>query len=154
MKILRTYSSVVLVALAMALIFSSSRASGQNKAPVPKPQAAKPVDAAKPAQTAKPAQAVKPAESARGNVENGKRVYFKYGCFQCHGGEGQGGNAGSRLGPNPVPLEVFIDYTRTPAGGEMPPYKAKIVSDQELIDMYAFMETRPHSSVKNIPLLK
>jgi hypothetical protein len=37
----------------------------------------------------------------------------------------------------------------------MPPYTAKVVSDQELADMYAFLQSLPHPpSVESIPLLK
>jgi ubiquinol-cytochrome c reductase cytochrome c subunit len=132
MKIFRAYSSATLVAFAMALIFSPVRARGQNAA-----------------------QASKPSEAQAGNAENGKRVFTKYGCFQCHGREGQGSTmTGPRLGPDPVPLEVLTSYVRKPTG-EMPPYTAKVVSDQDLADIYAFLQARPHPpAAKTIPLLK
>jgi len=131
MKIFRAYSSAILVALAMALIFSPIRVRSQNTA-----------------------QASKSSEASAGNAENGKRVYIKYGCYQCHGLEGQGGSAGPRLGPNPIPFVAFNSYTRKPTA-EMPPYTAKVVSDQELADMYAFLQARPHPpAAKSIPLLK
>jgi hypothetical protein len=42
---------------------------------------------------------------------------------------------------------------RHPAA-EMPPYTSKIVSDAELADIYAFLESLPQPApVKNIPLL-
>ena len=31
-----------------------------------------------------------------GDGENGKRLYLRDGCFQCHGYAGQGGRAGAR----------------------------------------------------------
>jgi mono/diheme cytochrome c family protein len=124
-------STAALVALATALVFSPIRVRGQNTA-----------------------KASKPSEASNKNVENGKRIYIKYGCYQCHGYEGQGGNAGSRLGPDTIPLEIFISYTRKPTG-EMPPYTDKVVSDRELADMLAFLQSRPHPPVaKTIPLLK
>jgi hypothetical protein len=37
--------------------------------------------------------------------------------------------------------------------GEMPPYTAKVVSDQELADIYAFLKSRPHPpAAKELPL--
>jgi mono/diheme cytochrome c family protein len=49
---------------------------------------------------------------------------------------------------------VLARYVRKPTGG-MPPYTAKVMSDQELADIYAFLQSRPHPpSAKNIPILK
>ena len=45
-----------------------------------------------------------------------------YGCYQCHGYEGQGSSVtGPRLGPRPLPLAMFSWYVRRPTG-IMPPY--------------------------------
>jgi hypothetical protein len=41
-----------------------------------------------------------------------------------------------------VPLDVILRYVRKPTG-EMPPYTAKVISDQELTDIYAFLQSRP-----------
>ena len=30
------------------------------------------------------------ANTPRGNAENGKTLFMKFGCFECHGREGQG----------------------------------------------------------------
>jgi len=131
MKIFRVYSSANLMALAMTLIFSPIRVKGQNAA-----------------------QASKPSEASAGNAENGKRIYTKYGCYECHGLEGQGAVTGPRLGPDPIPLEAFTSYVRNPTGN-MPPYTAKVVSDQEMADLFAFLAARPHPpALKNIPILK
>src|SRR5262245_10675767 len=76
-----------------------------------------------------------------GNVENGKKIFAAYGCYQCHGYVGQGGGGGARLN-NPVPLNWpnFTKYVRHPAG-QMPPYTAKVVTDQELADIYAYLQS-------------
>jgi len=99
------------------------------------------------------ASASKPAKA--GNAENGKRLYTKYGCYECHGREGQGSTtSGPRIGPDPVPLPVLVFYLRNPAGG-MPPYTEKVVSDKELADIHAFLESLPHPpDARTIPLLK
>jgi ubiquinol-cytochrome c reductase cytochrome c subunit len=88
------------------------------------------------------AQESKSAAAPTGNVENGKRLFMKDGCYQCHGREGQGSvMSGPRLAPNPVPLEALLRYVRKPSG-EMPPYTEKVISDQELTDIYAFLQSR------------
>jgi mono/diheme cytochrome c family protein len=101
------------------------------------------------------AQESKPADAPAGNAENGKRIFTKNGCYECHGREGQGSNmTGPRIAPDPVPLDVLTRYVRKPTG-EMPPYTDKVVSDQELADIYAFLQSRPHPpAAKNNPLLK
>ena len=100
------------------------------------------------------AQAPKTGAAPAGNAQNGKRIYVSYGCYQCHGREGQGSAAtGPRIAPRPIPFPVFTQYVRQPAG-QMPPYTGKIVSDSELADIYAFLQARPQPpAVKNIPLL-
>ena len=88
-----------------------------------------------------------------GNAENGKRLYTSYGCYQCHGREAQGAPTGPRLGPDPMPFEAFVAYSRAPSG-DMPPYTAKVVSDADWADMYAFVKALPQPPpVKDIPLL-
>ena len=88
-----------------------------------------------------------------GNAENGKRLFTNYGCYQCHGREAQGGVAGPRLGPNPIPLQALIRYVRQP-GGQMPPFTARVVSDAELTDIHAFLRSLPQPRpAREIPLL-
>jgi ubiquinol-cytochrome c reductase cytochrome c subunit len=83
---------------------------------------------------------------------NGKKIFDKYGCYQCHDHDAKGG-AGARLAPNPLPFVAFSRYVRKPKG-EMPPYTSKVVSDQELADIYAFLKTIPvPPSAKSIPIL-
>ncbi len=86
--------------------------------------------------------------------QNGKRLYLNYGCYQCHGREGQGSTAtGPRIGPDPLPFPAFTEYIRRPTG-EMPPYTSKVVSDSDLAKIYAFLQSLPRPrAVKSIPLL-
>jgi len=88
-------------------------------------------------------QAFRPADDA---VERGRRMFMKIGCYQCHGREAQGASTGPRLGPNPLPLPAFTRAVRTPRN-EMPPYTVKILSDDELTNVYAFVGARsqPHT---------
>ncbi len=74
-----------------------------------------------------------------GDAQNGKKIFASHGCYQCHGYAAQGG-AAPRL--------------RQPTG-EMPPYTAKVLSDQQLADIYAFLRSVPQPpAVDSIPLLK
>ena len=84
------------------------------------------------------------AQSApAGNSEAGRQLFVRKGCYQCHGREGQGAPiTGPRLGPNPLALAAFLRAVRTPRA-QMPPYTDKIVSDAELADIRAFLDSRP-----------
>jgi ubiquinol-cytochrome c reductase cytochrome c subunit len=75
-------------------------------------------------------------------VENGRRVYLRTGCYQCHGREGQGSpTTGPRLGPPTSAFAAFEAWVRRPRG-EMPPYTRAVLSDADLADIYAFLRTR------------
>ncbi len=105
---------------------------------------------------AAPSAGAAPAANAQaapaGNVENGKKIFTSYGCWQCHGYAAQGG-AGARLAPRPIAFAALSRYVRRPTG-QMPPYTMKVVSDQELADIYAFLLTIPQPPAANtIPIL-
>ncbi len=91
---------------------------------------------------------------AQSNVDNGKRLFLKNGCYECHGYGGQGGAAGARLAQTKLSLATFTAFVRNPSPGGMPPYRAKIMTDQELADVYAYVKTFPDPPpVSSIPLL-
>lgn len=90
-----------------------------------------------------------------GNAQNGKKLFMSYGCFECHGREGQGAaqTGAARIGPPLLSFEGFRSYVRGPKN-QMPPYSAKAVPDQELADMYAYLKSIPMPPKgKDIPLL-
>ena len=87
-----------------------------------------------------------------GNVDNGKKTFLKNGCWQCHGYEGQGGLAGARLAQTKLNQTGFMSFVRNPPSGGMPPYRAKVMTDQELADVFSYVRTFPEPP-KNIPLL-
>ena len=101
------------------------------------------------------AQNPAPANAPRGNAENGRVLFAKFGCYECHGREAQGSTAtGPRLGPNTIAYNRFLSYIRKPAG-EMPPYTAKVVTDPQAADIYAFLQALPRPpAVESIPLLR
>ena len=90
----------------------------------------------------------------RGNAENGKKLFTTYGCYECHNyGASGGAGTGPRLAPRPIPFPAFTKEIRRPRA-EMPPYTAKVASDQDLADIYAFLLTIPAPpAVNTIPLL-
>jgi len=85
-----------------------------------------------------------------GSIERGKTLYVKNGCAGCHGLEGQGApTSGPRIGPNPLPLAAFIKYVRAPKN-QMPPYTGKVMSDQDLTDVHAFLAARPKPAAASV----
>src|SRR5579872_5536620 len=98
--------------------------------------------------------AVAPLLAQSPNAQNGRTLFTRFGCYQCHQREAQGAAAtGPRLGPHPIAYANFTKYVRQPTG-QMPPYTAKVVKDAELADIYAFLQSLPDPpAAKDIPLL-
>ena len=93
------------------------------------------------------------AQTPAGDAANGKRLFLRDGCYQCHGYGGQGGAAGARIAAIGLNAQGLIRYVRAPAG-QMPAYTDKVVSDQELTDIHAYLQTLPKAKpAKDIPLL-
>jgi ubiquinol-cytochrome c reductase cytochrome c subunit len=93
------------------------------------------------------------AASAAGLAEKGKAAFVQHGCWQCHGYLGQGGIAGKKLAPNPMPLEAMSAFVRN-SSGAMPPYQKAILSDADLADIHAYLQSLPKApDAKSIPLL-
>src|SRR6478609_10823474 len=90
------------------------------------------------------------------SAENGKAAFLKYGCWQCHGFQGQGSVAtsnGKVLAPDPLPWEGFSAFIRTSNTG-MPPYSEKVLPNSDLEDIYAYLASVPKpADYKSIPLL-
>jgi mono/diheme cytochrome c family protein len=106
------------------------------------------------AQKAAP-QSDKSDAASTGNAETGKKIFMKDGCYECHGREGQGAAqaSGPRIGPPQRFIRPFIKYVRQPTG-QMPPYTSAVISDQELTDIYAYLQSRSRATPsKDIPLL-
>ena len=87
-----------------------------------------------------------------GNADNGKRLFMRNGCYECHGTMAQGGT-GPHLAPRPLPVAALTAYVRKPGQG-MPPFSAKVMSDADVADVRAFLATLPEPPpVKDIALL-
>jgi mono/diheme cytochrome c family protein len=88
-----------------------------------------------------------------GNATNGKRLFLEKNCYYCHGTTGQGGRDGARLTNTALNADGLIRYVRKPAGA-MPAYTEKLISDQDLRDVLAYLKSLPAAkSPKDIPLL-
>jgi mono/diheme cytochrome c family protein len=94
------------------------------------------------------------AAEPREDAVEGKRLFLAYGCYQCHGTTGAGGGmAGPKLAPNPLPVEVIKAKLRT-ASGRMPVYTAAVLTDSEIADMVAYLQSIPRGTpAEDIPLL-
>jgi mono/diheme cytochrome c family protein len=97
------------------------------------------------------------AALAAPSADDGKVAFVKHGCWQCHGFEGQGSvttSGGRVLYDTKLPFDAFKAYVRDPSGA-MPPFHAEILSDSDLADIYAYLESLPKArQASDIPLLK
>ena len=95
-------------------------------------------------------------DAPKGDAAAGKRIYLATGCYMCHGRVGQGG---AYNGPAPVlaktemPYEGFKGQLRQPSQ-DMPAYSEPVMSDQQIADIYAFVQALPgRRDPKSIPIL-
>ncbi len=84
---------------------------------------------------------VEAQEGAVGNPANGQNLFFSLGCNVCHGDQGEG-LVGPTIAMTIVPLDRVITQYREPleAMQVFPPDK---VSDEEIADIYAWLQTVP-----------
>jgi mono/diheme cytochrome c family protein len=90
------------------------------------------------------------------SAEKGKTAFVKNGCWQCHDYNGQGSvatSSGKVIARTQLPLDAFVSFVRT-TNGSMPPYRAPVLSDDDLGDIYAYLQSLPEpKAVSDIPLL-
>jgi mono/diheme cytochrome c family protein len=93
---------------------------------------------------------------ADGDAQKGRIAFIKNGCWQCHDYNGQGSVAtsnGKVIARTELPLDAFISFVRT-TNGQMPPFRVPILSDADLADIYAYLQSLPEpKKVSDIPLL-
>ncbi len=93
------------------------------------------------------------ATAVAASADKGKELFLKHGCWQCHGERAQGGVTGPKLAPNPMPWEALQTFVRT-TNRAMPPYREAILSNDDLADIYAYLQSIPKGpDSKAIPLL-
>jgi mono/diheme cytochrome c family protein len=88
--------------------------------------------------------------------EKGKAAFIKNGCWQCHdfAGEGSIATSGGRvIARTQLPLDAFKSFVRN-TNGPMPPFRPAVLSDGDLDDIYAYLQSLPQpKAVSDIPLL-
>jgi ubiquinol-cytochrome c reductase cytochrome c subunit len=93
---------------------------------------------------------------ADGDAQKGKAAFLRNGCWQCHDYNGQGSVAtsnGKVIARTELPLDAFISFVRT-TNGAMPPFRTQVLSDADLTDIYAYLQSFPApKAVSDIPLL-
>jgi mono/diheme cytochrome c family protein len=83
-----------------------------------------------------------PAPST-GNAAAGKVAFLHYGCYECHGTQGQGNyGAGPAIAPHPMPYANFLTYIRAPRG-EMPPFDDRVLPAGDAQNIFAYLESVP-----------
>jgi len=94
------------------------------------------------------------AVAQQGDAKRGQKMFVDYSCYACHGFSGQNG-PGKRLVPMKMANVVFTAYVRSPGTNQMPSYSAKVLSDAQLADIWAYVKTLPDSpEAKDIPLVQ
>lgn len=102
------------------------------------------------------AQAPASNSASSGDAAKGKDLFLSYTCYGCHGFSAQNGPAGNKLNPMKMTLQGFTALVRKPtAPNRMPSYSAKVITDAQLADIYAYLKTLPNAPpAKDIPLLR
>jgi mono/diheme cytochrome c family protein len=94
-------------------------------------------------------------DAPKGSAERGKRLYIDLNCHSCHGTHGQGGGRGSEPTiPAGYPWQGFFNQLRKPRL-DMPAYEEKLVSNQEVADMFAYFSSlKAAPAAKDLPQLR
>ena len=76
-------------------------------------------------------------------VQQGRLLYTNFGCYACHGYEGQGAAiTGPRIAPDPLPMAAFTEVIRRPPN-VMPAYSPDVLSDEDLQRIHTFLQSIP-----------
>ena len=94
------------------------------------------------------------AADVKSAIANGRQLYLAVGCWQCHGTVGQGGSAGPRLAPGPMPVEALRAFLRNSVRA-MPAYPETILTDAAVADIQAYLQSIPDPPrAETLPLLR
>ena len=100
--------------------------------------------------------AARAQDAPQGDAASGKRIYLREACFTCHGRSGQGGvyrGQAPILAHTALPFDGFKEVVRNPPN-DMPAYSEAVLSDKDIDDIYAFIESMPGPrSPKDISIL-
>lgn len=83
------------------------------------------------------------ADGNSADIAAGRALFMQKGCYECHGMVGQGSaTTGPALAPHPPALAAMEAYVHGPKG-EMPIYSRKILSDSEIAQIHAYLDSIP-----------
>jgi mono/diheme cytochrome c family protein len=90
-----------------------------------------------------------PTSPVTGNATSGKALYYSYGCYACHGYNGETGYRAFVGNWGHLTTEqVFITFLRERANiapvvpsDRMPNFSEKVMSDKQAKDLYAYIRT-------------
>jgi mono/diheme cytochrome c family protein len=101
-----------------------------------------------------PAALAQAQQPPAGNAAAGKRLYMADGCYACHGTRGAGSIVyGPKVAQAGISFEIIQAQLRDPAD-RMPPYRRAVISDAQIADIAAFLQTIPAGrTADQIPLL-
>lgn len=95
-----------------------------------------------------------PAAQPAGDAKAGSELYLKNGCWECHGYSGANG-PGAPLVLTTLNATGFMNYIRNPRTNNMPLYSAKVISDKDAANLFAYIKTfKKPPEVKDVPLLQ
>lgn len=110
--------------------------------PSPEPATMTPPPAETAVQQATPTTPPSPTDDPSAAIERGEAVYQRLVCMACHGQQGEGG-VGPTLAKTQLDLEQVIAQVRNPVGNVMPPISGDQASDEEIADVYAYLQSLP-----------
>src|SRR5439155_18425249 len=97
---------------------------------------------------AAPANVPAPTSPVTGNPTTGKALYSTYGCYACHGFNGETGRAFVGRWGNLATEQGFITFLRGRANAapltpstSMPNFSEGAMSDKQAKDIYAYIRT-------------
>jgi len=73
-------------------------------------------------------------------IQDGRVLFFRYGCASCHGFQGEGATVGKDL-EDASPSEIRREVRDGPEG--MPAFAAPFLSDEDLDKIVAFLRSDP-----------
>lgn len=92
--------------------------------------------------------------AAAADAAKGKAAFIQHGCWQCHDFAGELSATSARaIARTALPLDAFKAFVRD-TNGAMPPYRPAVLSDGDLDDIYAYLQSLPQpKAASDIPLL-
>jgi mono/diheme cytochrome c family protein len=112
---------------------------------------------------AAPANVPPPTSPVTGNAVSGKGLYYAFGCYACHGYNGETGRAFVGHWGNLATEQTFLTFLRgrvnvapEAPSTNMPNFSEASVSDKQAKDIYAYIRSFKSSAppdVKDAPAL-